>query len=224
MIFLNAAFTQHFTPDALPTAIRTALGKPLRRAAALTQLALLGAFAALPAERRRLPTVLLWQSTTGPRQETLALLDEVCNGPSEPMPYDFLATQPALAAAQIQPFLPGLQAASHVPLDNGSSANWHLLLALAGEWLRTGRYAQALCAQLDHQPEMASGHWLSLSTDATPGALATVALHSAPLGAPLADIPDLPARLNDWLSQAGPATCHLESPAAPGLTVEFARL
>ena len=46
MIFLNAAFTQHFTPDALPTAVRTALGKPLRRAAALTQLALLGAFAA----------------------------------------------------------------------------------------------------------------------------------------------------------------------------------
>lgn len=224
MIFLNAAFTQHFTPDALPTAVRTALGKPLRRAAVLTQLALLGAFAALPAERRRLPTVLLWQSTTGPRQETLALLDEVCNGPSEPMPYDFLATQPALAAAQIQPFLPGLQAANHVPLDNGSSANWHLLLALAGEWLRTGRYAQALCAQLDHQPEMASGHWLSLSTDATPGALATVALHSAPLGAPLADIPDLPARLNDWLGQAGPATYHLESPAAPGLTVEFARL
>ena len=36
--------------------------------------------------------------------------------------------------------------------------------------------------------------------------------------------PDLPARLNDWLGQAGPATCHLESPAAPGLTVEFARL
>jgi hypothetical protein len=224
MIFLNAAFTQHFTPDALPTAVRTALGKPLRRAAALTQLSLLGAFAALPAERRRLPTVLLWQSTTGPRQETLTLLNEVCNGPSEPMPYDFLATQPALAAAQIQPCLPGLQSASHMPLDNGNAANWWLLLTLAGEWLRTGRYAQALCAQLDHQPEMASGHWLSLSTDATPGALATVALHSAPLGAPLADIPDLPARLNDWLGQAGPATCHLESPAAPGLTVEFARL
>ena len=224
MIFLNAAFTQHFAPEALSNEVRTALGKPLRRAAALTQLALLGAFAALPAERRRLPTVLLWQSTTGPRQETLTLLDEVCNGPSEPMPYDFLATQPALAAAQIQPFLPGLQSASHMPLDNGNAANWWLLLTLAGEWLRTGRYAQALCAQLDHQPEMASGHWLSLSTDATPGALSTVALHSAPLGAPLADIPDLPARLNDWLGQAGPATCHLESPAAPGLTVEFARL
>jgi hypothetical protein len=61
---------------------------------------------------------------------------------------------------------------------------------------------------------MASGHWLSLSTAATPGALATVAPLRAP--APLADVPDLPARLNDWLGQAGPATCHLESPAAPG--------
>jgi hypothetical protein len=34
------------------------------------------------------------------------------------MPYDFLATQPALAAAQIQAFLPGLQSASHLPLNN----------------------------------------------------------------------------------------------------------
>jgi hypothetical protein len=224
MIFLNAAFTQHFAPEALSNEVRTALGKPLRRAAALTQLALLGAFAALPAERRRLPTVLLWQSTTGPRQETLTLLDEVCNGPSEPMPYDFLATQPALAAAQIQPFLPGLQSASHMPLDNGNAANWWLLLTLAGEWLRTGRYVQALCAQLDHQPEMASGHWLSLSTAATPGTLASVAPLATAPGATLADLPDLPARLNDWLGHAGPATCHLESPAAPGQTVEFARL
>jgi hypothetical protein len=33
------------------------------------------------------------------------------------MPYDFLASQPAIAAAQIQPFLPGLQSATHFPLD-----------------------------------------------------------------------------------------------------------
>ena len=54
--------------------------------------------------------------------------------------------------------------------------------------------------------------------------LATVAPLATAPGAALADLPDLPARLNDWLGQAGPATCHLESPAAPGLTVEFARL
>ena len=56
------------------------------------------------------------------------------------------------------------------------------------------------------------------------GALATVAPLATGPGAAVADLPELPARLNDWLGQAGPATCHLESPAAPGLTVEFARL
>ena len=56
------------------------------------------------------------------------------------------------------------------------------------------------------------------------GTLATVAPLATAPGAEVADLPDLPARLNDWLGQAGPATCHLESPAAPGLTVEFARL
>ncbi len=224
MIFLNAAFTQHFhsgcPADRYPHCPRQAPAPRCRTNPTGPARRLCRAAGRAPPATHRPAR----ESTTGPRQETLALLDEVCNGPSEPMPYDFLATQPALAAAQIQPFLPGLQAASHVPLDNGSSANWHLLLALAGEWLRTGCYAQALCAQLDHQPEMASGHWLSLSTDATPGALATVARQSAPLGAPQADVPDLPARLNDWLGQAGPATCHLESPAAPGLTVGLARL
>ena len=92
MITLTKALSQSFAPADLPAAVRAALGKPLRRAAPLTQLALVGALACLPPERRHLPTALLWQSTSGPRLETLALLDEVCYGSAEPMPYDFLAT------------------------------------------------------------------------------------------------------------------------------------
>ncbi len=113
MIYLERAFSQHFTPDELPAAVRAALGKPLRRAAALTQLAVVGAFAALPEAARSQPCALLWQSTSGPRPETLTLLNEMCHGAGEPMPYDFLATQPAIAAAQLQPLLPGLRSASH---------------------------------------------------------------------------------------------------------------
>ncbi|MBK6357247.1 MAG: hypothetical protein IPF44_11245 [Betaproteobacteria bacterium] len=122
MISLTTTLSQSFAPANLPAAVRAALGKPLRRAAPLTQLALVGALACLPAERRTLPTTLLWQSTSGPRLETLTLLEEVCGGSAEPMPYDFLATQPAIAAAQIQSFLPGLQTAMHLPLDSEGSA------------------------------------------------------------------------------------------------------
>ena len=85
MIFLNAVLSQQHAPEKLPAAVRAALGKPLRRAATLTQLALVGALTCLPKERRHQPTALLWQSTSGPRLETQTLLEEVCHGSAEPM-------------------------------------------------------------------------------------------------------------------------------------------
>lgn len=224
MIYLHAALSQQFAPLDLPGAVRAALGKPLRRAAGLTQLALVGAFACLPEERRHLPTALLWQSTSGPRLETITLLEEICNGAAEPMPYDFLATQPAIAAAQIQPMLPGLQAAMHLPLDSENAANWSLLLKLAIEWLNEGRYAQVLCAQLDHWAELSSGHWLSVGTEPLENSLTSLQMVPDSLPDTLADTPDFPARLSDWLNQGNTATLSLHSTTTPQLAVEFARL
>lgn len=224
MIHLHAIVNQHNTPDTLPAAIRAALGKPLRRAAGLTQLALLGALVCLPTGRRALPTALLWQSTSGPRQETLTLLDETCAGAGEPMPYDFLATQPAIAAAQIQPFLPGLRSAMHIPLDTAGLANWSLLLALAANWLAEGRYAQVLCAHLDHGPAAADGHWLVVGGAALENSPARLHFGKLDSSAGLPDTPDFPARLAAWLEQPASPTQHLLSPANPRLAVEFTRL
>lgn len=221
MIALKA-LSQHFAPAELPGAVRAALGKPLRRAAPLTQLALLGALACLPEERRALPTALLWQSTSGPRQETQALLAEM-RADGEPMPYDFLATQPVIAAAQIQSFLPGLQAATHLPLDRAGAANWSLLLGLARSWLADGRCEQVLCAQLDHWPDSASGHWLALSR--TPHDGMALALRGAGNARreTLPDTPDLPAKLADWLAAGNDPAVALHAPL-PRLAVEFVRL
>ncbi|MBU1363256.1 MAG: hypothetical protein KKE51_05470 [Gammaproteobacteria bacterium] len=224
MINLAAVLSQSFAPAELPAAVRAVLGKPLRRAAPLTQLALVGALACLPAERRALPTALLWQSTSGPRLETLTLLDEVCAGSAEPMPYDFLATQPAIAAAQIQSFLPGLQTAMHLPLDREGVANWSLLLSLAIVWLNEGRCAQVLCAQLDHAIDVASGHWLALSRAPLENSPASLQLAKGAASESLPDTPDLPARLAKWLAGNGSPTLSLHSPVAMKLTVEFTRL
>ena len=224
MIYLHAALSQQFAPADLPGAVRAALGKPLRRAAGLTQLALVGAFACLPEERRHLPTALLWQSTSGPRLETITLLEEICDGAAEPMPYDFLATQPAIAAAQIQPMLPGLQSATHIPLDSENSANWSLLLNLAIEWLNEGRYAQVLCAQLDHWAERSGGHWLCVGTEPLENSLTSLQIVTEPSPDAHADTSDFPARLSDWLNHGDTATLSLHSTAAPRLAVEFARL
>ena len=223
MAFLDRALSQRFAPDELPAAVRAALGKPLRRAAALTQLAVVGAFAALPEAARGEPTALLWQSTSGPRPETLTLLDEMCRGAGEPMPYDFLATQPAIAAAQLQPLLPGLRSAMHLPLADDRQADWHLLLALAATWLATGRCRRVLCAQLDHWGDCASGQWLSLTDRRLATSLASLRTEAAgPASA--ADTPELPATVADWLAAGRAPTLTLHSPARPRLAVEFARL
>ncbi|PKO43304.1 MAG: hypothetical protein CVU31_13545 [Betaproteobacteria bacterium HGW-Betaproteobacteria-4] len=224
MISLTTVLSQSFAPAELPAAVRATLGKPLRRAAPLTQLALVGALACLPAERRALPTALLWQSTSGPRLETLTLLDEVCSGGAEPMPYDFLATQPAIAAAQIQSFLPGLQTAMHLPLDSQGIANWSLLLSLAIVWLNEGRCAQVLCAQLDHTADVASGHWLALSHASLENSPASLQLMKDSASEALPDTPEFPARLAEWLAGNGNQTLSLHSPVAMKLTVEFTRL
>jgi hypothetical protein len=224
MVYLHAALSQQFAPADLPGAVRAALGKPLRRAAALTQLALVGAFGCLPEERRHLPTALLWQSTSGPRLETITLLEEICDGAAEPMPYDFLATQPAIAAAQIQPMLPGLQSAMHIPLDAEHAANWSLLLTLAIGWLNDGRYAQILCAQLDHWADSASGHWLVLGNEPLENSAASLQLLGTALPNAQPDTPDFPQQISDWLIQGSTTSLYLCSPAAPRLALEFARL
>ncbi len=224
MIYLDAAFSQQFAPAELAGAVRGVLGKPLRRAAPLTQLALVGALTAIPAASRQRPTALLWQSISGPRRETLSLLDEMCTGGGEPMPYDFLATQPAIAAAQIQPFLPGLQSATHLPLDDEKLTHWSLLLALAGQWLDEGRYARVLCAALDSWDEVATGRWLSLGKAPLENSLASLQLTDNPPPAGLPDTPDFPGQLAGWLASDSISPLALHSPSASRLTLEFSRL
>ncbi|HEX6734944.1 MAG TPA: hypothetical protein VF096_09020 [Azonexus sp.] len=224
MIELAAAHSQQLTPGELPAAVRAALGKPLRRAPVLAQLAVLGALACLPADRRQRPTALLWQTTSGPRLETLELLDEVCQGSGEPMPFSFLATVPASAAVQLQPFVPGLRSASMLPLDSEGEGNWRLMLAMAANWLATGRYEQVLCAHLDHWADNLASHWLCLRcTD--DGELPLASLRPAGDGdaLPLADHPELPAGVAAWLASGELRPLRLLSPATPGLAVEFAR-
>lgn len=221
MSYLNAALSQILPQAELASAVRCALGKPLRRAAPFTQQALIGALACLSEAQRHEPTALLWQSTVGPRAETQALLDEIRQGNGEPMPYDFLATQPAIAAAQIQPFLPGLVSASHFPLAEADTSAWSLLLTLADRWLVEGRYAHVLCAQLDLWQGFASGHWLLLSR--APLEMSAPRLHFQSQAANnVPDQPDFPAHVAAWLKTTSP-TLALPSPFGVPTALEFVR-
>jgi len=192
-----ALLSQHYPPDALGGAVRALTGKAMRRTARLHQLAVLGALACLPPARRELPTAWLWQSCSGPREETQTLLREICHGDGEPMPYDFLATQPALAAPQLREFVPGLQMASHFPLASEGVSDWGMLLQQADDLLCQGPYVQVLCAQLDSWPGDCAGHWLALAADDDVGVerLAGMAMTAERGTRTLVDGPDLPPRL-----------------------------
>lgn len=224
MAYLSTPIGQHFATGELPGAVRTALGKPLRRAAAINQLAVVGALAVVPENHRQISTALLWQSTGGPRSETQVLLREVCAGSGEAMPYDFLAIQPAIAAPQIQGFLPGLQSASYFPLDNETTAQWALVLNLALNLLDEGRYKQILCAHLELTPEFAESHWLNLSQTPLENSAIRLQLSKHEANEVLPNTPDFPRQLNHWLEHTSSATLNLQSPAAYKLALEFTRL
>lgn len=212
MIGIFATHSQNIAPAELSPLVRAATGQAMRRTSALHQLALLGSLHCLPEAWRNRSTALLWQSASGPCRETLTLLDEVCQGSAEPMPYDFLATQPALAATQIEPCVPGLRIASHLPLADGQQSAWGLLLTLASQWLNEGRYEQVLCAQLDTWPEQYRGYWLGLST-ATPesGCLAHLAISTSAAERVLSDCPQLPEQLHAALHEPGWRELRLSS-------------
>lgn len=222
MIYLNACHRASFSPAALPDAVRQLLGKPLRRAAPLTQLAVISTLACLDEAQRQQPTLLLWQSGTGARQETLALLAELREDDAEPMPYDFLATQPAIAAAQLAAHLPGLQAVHHLPLANVDEG-WALPLLLATQWLADGRYRQIVCARLDSSPKHANAASLLLSCDRRERSLATLAIRERPSSHDLGGH-EFSTHLPDWVAAADADAFAIASPFNDRLALEFAKL
>jgi hypothetical protein len=212
MIGVFASLSQNIAPAELSPRVRAATGQAMRRTAALHQLALLGALHCLPEAWRNRPTALLWQSASGPYRETLILLEEVCQGGAEPMPYDFLATQPALVATQIQAFVPGLRIASHLPLADGQQSAWALMLTMANQWLNEGRYAQVLCAQLDTWPEAYRGYWLGLAaTTPEHSCLAHMVIAASTADRVLSDCPQFPEQLHAALHEPGWSELRLGS-------------
>ncbi len=183
MIAILAAHTDCFERAALSTHVRALHGGTLRRAGALAELCLAGAHACL-ADAPAQSSALLWGSRAGIREASARVIDELCVRQEPPLPFDFLATQPILAAVPLRQQLPGLRCALYQPWGGDDLANWSRMLHLARLWLRAGRYQRVLCGQLEPGATEQRGSWLLLGrADASVPALAGLSVDAPGAGA-----------------------------------------
>lgn len=206
--------------DQLAAELRRVSGLALRRSGPMAALALLACLRATqgmaPAAPSAPPTLVIWHSCALVAEETTALMRAMTEDEQGVMPFNFLASQPALLGLTLQPHLGAeLVDAIYLPwADEQGTDAWPRSLQLAALWLREGRCARVLCLRLDR----ADGHFRAQTmTLGRPGPQGTgiVRLH---LGASTAGAPpsaelsrDLFSLLHDRLRDgalAGPLALH----------------
>ncbi len=165
---LLADLTLDLDPPALRQRVREAVGAPLRRAGAQVELTVTGVhacLAALPADAPRGSTGVLWTSRAGVRAATATVLDELCLRKEPPLPFDFLATQAALAAIPLQQLLPTLDAALYLPWTGDEALRWPRMLQLAALQLGRGQHALVLCGTVEPGDATHRCRWVALAPE-----------------------------------------------------------
>ena len=167
--------------SALPAEFQQATGRALRRTGVLPALALLACLRAVQAEtwtgpRQALPTLLLWHTRSVITEEATPLLRMMIEDQEALMPYDFLASQPALMGVSLQPHFPELSLAVCLPwVDEAGTERWQRALLLAAHHLHEQSCQRVICLQLDRDAEHLQAQALSLTLGATgPQAITTL--------------------------------------------------
>jgi hypothetical protein len=149
---------QRFDTATLAAAARAQSAVPLRRAGVLTEMVIVGAFACL-ADKPKLPTLVLWGSRIGARAASCKVIADVVIAREPPFPYDFLATQPVLAAVPLQQNFPCIENVIYQPWGDDVELHWQRMQTLARAWLQAGRCARVLCGQVEPGEGEHCGQW-----------------------------------------------------------------
>lgn len=166
MIDLTEIACLNPSPAELGTTLRTLLGQPLRRAGSFGKLCVAGALTcagnnAMPA------TALLWSSAFAAHEEVNAVLQALADG-EEPMPFDFIASLPAVSAVHAAQHAPAIAFGVFMPAPADAPQTWPHLIQLAILWLNEERCDRVLCGWVEEViPEAANvqpaSHWLALT-------------------------------------------------------------
>jgi hypothetical protein len=162
---LRAEDTLQLARADLPAQFRQTTGQALRRTGPMAALAILGRLRCTGKEATQgnPSTVLLWHTRKVFAEDGLAHMRTVLREHQPLMPFDFLASQPALVGATLHPFLPELDQAICMPCaQEDDEATWSRTLQLAALWLAEGRCQRVLCQQQAHDALQCEVRTLSL--------------------------------------------------------------
>jgi hypothetical protein len=155
---IGPVLDQHFDRATLTAAVRAQSGVPLRRAGVLTEMVFVGVAACL-ADQPELPTLVLWGSHIGARAVSSCVITDIVLAREAPFPYDFLATQPILAAVPVQQSFPCIENVIYQPWGDDVELHWQRMRTLARVWLQAGRGARVLCGQVEPGEGEHRGQW-----------------------------------------------------------------
>ncbi|GHU34003.1 hypothetical protein AGMMS50256_27040 [Betaproteobacteria bacterium] len=144
----GSVLDQHFDTAALAAAARAQSAFPLRRAGRLTEMMVVGVAACL-ANQPACPTLVLAGSCIGARVISHQVITEIIIAREAPFPYDFLATQPILAAVPLRQNFPCLTNVLYQPWSDDVELHWQQMRTLARVWLQAGRCERVICGQVE---------------------------------------------------------------------------
>ncbi|MDR1349907.1 MAG: hypothetical protein LBJ59_03820 [Zoogloeaceae bacterium] len=144
--------------EALAARARRISAVSLRRAGALAEMALVGAAACL-ADQPAAPTLVLLGSRSGMDAAALRLIGDVALARELPFPFDFLATQPILAAIPAQQTFPCIANLLYQPWSDDAELHWQRMQSLAAAWIKAGRCERVLCGEVEPTADGVQGRW-----------------------------------------------------------------
>ncbi|MDR0564574.1 MAG: hypothetical protein LBG78_06545, partial [Azoarcus sp.] len=121
---------RHFDSATLTALARRHATIPLRRAGALTELLIVGIADCL-AGQPDLPTLVLAGSQNGALAAGMRLLSCIEIDHEEPYPFDFLASQPIIAAVALQKSFPCIENTLYQPWHGNAELHWQRAHTLA---------------------------------------------------------------------------------------------
>lgn len=139
---------QCFDAATLSALARRHTSIPLRRAGPLTELVIVGV-ASILEKQPDMPTVVLWGSRTGVLVTGNRLVSCIEIALEPVFPFDFLASQPIVAAVSLQKSFPCIENALYQSWLGDPEIHWQRARTLATAWLRAGRCERVICGQVE---------------------------------------------------------------------------